>query len=1035
MANFDNIIQEINTNLPDNTSQAITAAKLRNTMIDLTNAIEVEQTDFESAIVVDSLKSSETTKALSANNGYELSKRSTMLEFVGADNTLQTDYLYCLSGHKYKIYLDNTQFTWNNVTYSTSGYYIWRITVIDYNNANETVISSRGCDNKVDPLNPTYTFTADKNGYIRFSFRADEGQTLRIRIEDITTSSSLEDSIDDINGAFSTEVTPSVVSTITGQFYAGTVGSAISTSSSSAMRGTQFAVTPGKEYHLVDRLTSSYTNLYLVRYTDANNIILSRYYWTTSTNYSFDATSKAPDNAAYAYVNYLSTYASTFSFKELQTNFVNVNNINETTTENATAIGTINGQIETMNGEIQDIQDSFKYEEGRVDAEYDSTISGSFWYGGKDAEISTQSSASTARGRRYIVTGGNTYHLTVTIPLQYYGFYMIRWCDENNIIVKREENITNTGSSHPFDKDYVAPDNAAYFYINYASTNTPTFQEIVYGTANVGQMASDIEDLKEITSDYSKKLMKVVIRSMTGYGWINAYYIRTKYNDTQDIIIQNQINSNTLLSFYAAYVGPNTLEDSQLRTSAYLVCDCDDSTAPFYGSTLYWHLYAQHGVPIPVINNNVNMTQLSVGTLWQDTITSGGEPFVRQYHIGYVSSSKIYLLPVFYEDSEGRMTRGWKNEANSTAITLLEYVDAGTGTNEGITQINVTGYTQEQKRPIIKNSNRHFYADNIEITQPGTYYCDELKVSESQVGYDPATITDANYFSGSSNRVNLEGALPLVEFTWSYLYKGATCAMNTTVKMLREFRCQSYGAIQQQYFHNLNYDNKTYTAKFLIPKCKLNSMNVPFTEPSSARQYYRISSNLVDVNDPVDRQIGWLENTSGTNDFRVGLAAGLSLVTGDTVKEKRIQNIPVGDRPAGATTTSSFWRLGSISPSNTNKFYIAAINTAPYQDNNYNFPVGMFKEINCYVSYFDPAQNFGQVYWYKDGNSYLIYCHAQSASQNQVINVPEYMEGLNLSIVEKTDNAELLTSTITNGKFYVTYTGDDQVKYIVLKAS
>lgn len=845
----------------------------------------------------------------------------------------------------------------------------------------------------------------------------------------------LEDSIDDINAAFSIEVTPSVVSTITGQFYKGNVGSVISTGSSEKMRGTQFAVTPGNQYHLVDRLTSSYNALYLVIYTDTNNIILSKHYYTTSTNYSFDAISKAPDNAAYAYVNYLSTYASTFSFKELQINFVNINSINEATTENATAIGTINGQIETINGEIQDIQDNFKYIESQEDVTYDSEISGSWWEGDVGSTISTTSSLPLTRGRRYIVTGGKTYHLTVTIRAAYYGFYMIRWCDENNIVLKLEERIYNTEQDHTFDKDYVAPDNAAYFYINYVSYNTPTFQEIIYGTADVGQMVSDIEDLKEITSDYSKKLMKVVVTRMTGYSWTNAYYIRTKYNDTQDIIIQNQINSNTLLSFYAAYVGPNTLEDSQLRTSTYLVCDCDDSTAPFYSSTLYWHLYAQHGVPIPVINNNVNMTSASVGTVWQDTITSGGESFVRQYHIGYVDSTKIYLLPVFYEGTDGRMTRGWKNEANSAAITLLEFVDVGTGTDEGITQINVTGYDQVQKRPIIENSNRHFYADNIEITEPGTYYCDELKVSESQVGYDPASITDENYFSGSSNRVNLEGALPLVEFTWSYLYKGATCAMNTTVKMLREFRCQSYGAIQQQYFHNLNYDNKTYTAKFLIPKCKLNSMNIPFTEPSGPRTYFRTQSNLVDVNDPVDRQIGWLENTSGTNDFRVGLAAGLSLVTGDTVKEKRIQNIPEGDRPAGATSASSFWRLGSISPSNTNKFYIAAINTAPYQDNNYNFPVGMFKEINCYVSYFDPSQNFGQVYWYKDGNSYLIYCHAQNAAQNQVINVPEYMEGLNLSVVEKTDNAELLTNTITNGKFYVNYTGTDQVKYIVLKAN
>lgn len=50
MANFDNIIQEINTNLPDNTTQAITAAKLRTTMIDLTNQIDTVQDNFESNV-------------------------------------------------------------------------------------------------------------------------------------------------------------------------------------------------------------------------------------------------------------------------------------------------------------------------------------------------------------------------------------------------------------------------------------------------------------------------------------------------------------------------------------------------------------------------------------------------------------------------------------------------------------------------------------------------------------------------------------------------------------------------------------------------------------------------------------------------------------------------------------------------------------------------------------------------------------------------------------------------------------------------
>jgi hypothetical protein len=50
MANFDNIIQEINTNLPDNNTQAITAAKLRTTLIDLTNQIDTVQDDFEAEV-------------------------------------------------------------------------------------------------------------------------------------------------------------------------------------------------------------------------------------------------------------------------------------------------------------------------------------------------------------------------------------------------------------------------------------------------------------------------------------------------------------------------------------------------------------------------------------------------------------------------------------------------------------------------------------------------------------------------------------------------------------------------------------------------------------------------------------------------------------------------------------------------------------------------------------------------------------------------------------------------------------------------
>ena len=99
MADFTEIIQEINTNLPDNNTQSITAAKLRTTLIDLTNEIDNQQDAFEGDIqdefstlqgqvetaldnlIVDNLNSTSTSSALSANQGRVLNERIESIEY------------------------------------------------------------------------------------------------------------------------------------------------------------------------------------------------------------------------------------------------------------------------------------------------------------------------------------------------------------------------------------------------------------------------------------------------------------------------------------------------------------------------------------------------------------------------------------------------------------------------------------------------------------------------------------------------------------------------------------------------------------------------------------------------------------------------------------------------------------------------------------------------------------------------------------------------------------------------------------------
>ena len=528
-------------------------------------------------------------------------------------------------------------------------------------------------------------------------------------------------------------------------------------------------------------------------------------------------------------------------------------------------------------------------------------------------------------------------------------------------------------------------------------------QKSSYARLSVNARSGEYYDLNSLNTYFDKSL-RVHVYGLTTEREADLFYVRSHYNSSKDMIRVYRTNDNGCISHDRTYIGERGLEDSVMMTSAYLIHSPSDSTGPFFNSPEYWHLFAQHGYVIPILNNSVGMTSADVGARWKDQLD-------REYTIGQVTDTYIYLLPVFTSKVEGEVDRGWKTP-NSTKITQMTYVSGGMYT----TSFAANQATTDQIRPIMSVTNRQMTIDRTPITAPGDYSCDEFSISELQYGYDPAEVE--TWFPSPV----LEGVPLMAQFTWAYNFRGNTCAVNTTVKILRKVSCQSYGACQQQFF----YDKENYQALFLIPKLKPQGDVDPsklFHSGSSdgpSMNYTRNETDLLSVDDPVDRQIGILYDSS-TNDYLVGLAAGLSLVSGDTVREKRNVNIPVSSKRNG------YDRLGSFSPSNTNKFYIAAVNTDIFEDDNHNFPVDYFKEINYFVSYFDPAENpWGQVFWYKDGGSYIVYIHCQSTQKNQRVVLPDFMEGLTLqSIVEKTDNAELLTNTITNRSLFVNFNTAD----------
>jgi hypothetical protein len=568
------------------------------------------------------------------------------------------------------------------------------------------------------------------------------------------------------------------------------------------------------------------------------------------------------------------------------------------------------------------------------------------------------------------------------------------------------------GSDNLVDGQLQIPAGTAYILVNANTANTPVLKWKYKGDYyDFEEMETDIENIKG-----GKKLIKLHVYDTEPGRNENAFYVRTKYNDTKDILLLYYINLNTLLSPKTAYIGANTLSDADLMASANIVSNHSDSTAPLFQGSLYWHLYAQHGYVIPVIPNTVGLTTADIGALWKDQLD-------RQYNIGNVVGSSIYLLPVITRGTEGNDTRGWKTP-NNPVITALTHVSGGTVT----TPITVASQSTTQLRPIMKHENRKFYIDGRELTEPGDYEGNDFTVSESQTGYDPASIQTWFPTPGVIGTPDLTGAVEMARFTWSYNFRGAQCCVNTTIDIRRKVECQSYGATQQQTF----VDTGNYKAMFMIPKAA-NARNgtvleKPFNSPSlgsTGYSFFRNATYLKDVDKPIDRLIAMLHNPND-NTYLVGMAAGLSLVSGETIPAKRNANIPI------ATSTDGHQRLGSFSPSNNNKFYIAAINTAPFADDGYNLPNTYFKEINYYISYFDPAANPGQLYWYKDGNSYIIYSHCQSVQSRVPLTLPDFMEGLNVEIVEQTDNAVLLTDTVQNGKLFVSYNTDD-ANYLVLR--
>ena len=476
--------------------------------------------------------------------------------------------------------------------------------------------------------------------------------------------------------------------------------------------------------------------------------------------------------------------------------------------------------------------------------------------------------------------------------------------------------------------------------------------------------------------------------------------VRFHFNEHEDLIKMYVRNGNDSYTPETTYIGKNTEQDEVImKTPIHYI---HDSTAPIFNSqTLPWHLFMQHGYCIPKLEaKGHQLTNKDIGSTWRDE--QG-----REYTLGRIRKDDLFMLPRIREtEIEGLFLRDWEHPHSGYPI-ILHHLSGGIHTGD----IRIDKGSYYQIRPIQKTIKRDFYVDGRRVTECGIYECDEFTITEELSCLNPFTVE--TWFPQPVMKDEM------LRITQTFTFCGLSTSYNTQLNVKYPIMFESYGCNQAK--HLLKY--KEYDAYVLLPRVRKlydgHRVDIPFVQNSTKGHDIKVKRNedeLYDINRLPDREISFLYHP--VHGYKLGFASGLSLTEGISADTSRVKYVPIGSLAI------------VMSPSNRNKMYIKAINKEAFE---YGLlPRGFVGEFHSYFSYFDPSQNVGQVYWYKDGEEYYIYAHCQSKNGVTSISLPAIMNEYELSVVDKTSGVELKSKTVKNNHIWLDYKTED-ANYIVLK--
>lgn len=455
-------------------------------------------------------------------------------------------------------------------------------------------------------------------------------------------------------------------------------------------------------------------------------------------------------------------------------------------------------------------------------------------------------------------------------------------------------------------------------------------------------MTDDVEEIVSATKGSGKKLTVVVDND--SYALFSQYGEDTKLKRTLSYGKRN----NRTFEFEYAYIVDSNGTSTQIKEST-------DDIAPLRlgANGASRTVGANHGwvtIYMPV----GSLTVEDVGSVWTDG--------TNNYILAMVDATNAYFI------HPAEMSGDSYTYNTAVPVANLTHVSGATHT----TEVSIDGLATGNLHPSVNNRSHKIYADGVEITEDGTYYCDHFTVYEQYDIMDYValgTYLKAHIGTDLLTADEIEGC---VRQSIRYVFGETDCVVAHSTEALKPIYYYDCGFLQAipatftgknfyRYGNGVNSDSPLYSATLL-------------NQTSDSSGFDITPSKLADPDVPMNRSVDLVKESNG--DLAWGFTTGFipDISFGANVYRKEL---------------SQFWNIRN----GTRKSYPC---TFRYR----HAEAGFYADIIGYRNYLRPGLDITNETQIEVGDALYVIIDAHTQQTNRSIKVPDKYLGKSIQVLE-----------------------------------